>query len=110
MGGELYPKLLPVGISKMKRQLSKREMRALRQMYPRCAHNGCRRPASQCEAHHITWWSRGGKTQLEDMCMLCPFHHWRIHEGGWRMARKEDGGFVFVPPQLSRGPTELLRA
>ncbi|MFN2465798.1 MAG: DUF222 domain-containing protein [Candidatus Dormibacteria bacterium] len=104
-------KLLPVGVSKMKRRLSKREMRALRLRYPRCVRPGCRRPASECEAHHITWYSRGGKTVIEDMCMLCPLHHWQVHEGGWQMARNEEtGDFVFVPPQLSRGPTEKISA
>jgi hypothetical protein len=103
-------KLMPVGVSKLKRQLSGREMRALRLLYPRCARPGCSRPASQCEAHHVTWWSRGHKTQVEDMCMLCPQHHWQVHEGGWQMARREDGGFVFLPPQFSRGPTERIPA
>ncbi|MGI8607864.1 MAG: DUF222 domain-containing protein [Candidatus Dormibacteria bacterium] len=103
-------KLIPVGVSKMKRRLSKPEMRALRQKYPSCARPRCSRPASQCEAHHITWWSRGGKSQIEDMCMLCPFHHWQIHEGGWQMGRRDDGGFMWIPPQYSRGPTELVAA
>lgn len=103
-------KLLPVGVSKLKRRLSKREMRALRQMYPRCVRPGCRRPSSQCEAHHITWWSLGGKTQIEDMCMLCPFHHWQLHEGGWQMARQGDGSFVWIPPQFARGPTAAITA
>jgi hypothetical protein len=101
----LDERLLPVCMSVMKRQLTKREMRALRQKYPTCARPGCNRPASQCQAHHITWWSRGRKTLIEDMCMLCSFHHWQIHEGGWQMARREDGGFVWIPPQRSRGPT-----
>ncbi|MFN2465445.1 MAG: HNH endonuclease signature motif containing protein, partial [Candidatus Dormibacteria bacterium] len=103
-------KLLPVGVSKLKRRLSKREMRALRQMYPRCVRPGCRRPSSQCQAHHITWWSLGGKTRVEDMCMLCPFHHWQLHEGGYQMARREAGGFVFIPPQFARGPTVSVTA
>jgi hypothetical protein len=101
----LDERLLPVGMSVMKRQLTRREMRALRQKYPTCARPGCNRPASQCEAHHISWWSRSRRTRIEDMCMLCPFHHWQIHEGGWQMARREAGGFVWIPPQMPRGPT-----
>ncbi|MGI8607801.1 MAG: DUF222 domain-containing protein [Candidatus Dormibacteria bacterium] len=107
---KLNEKLLPVGMSRLKRQLSKREMRILRQLHPRCVRPGCRRPASQCEAHHITWWSRGGKSLIEDMCMVCPFHHFQVHEGGWQMAKREEGGFVWIPPQFSRGPTALLAA
>ncbi|MFN2462800.1 MAG: hypothetical protein ABR573_02725 [Candidatus Dormibacteria bacterium] len=102
---KLDDRLLPVGISRLKRQLSKREMRALRELHPQCVRPGCRRPASQCDAHHITWWSRGGKTVIEDMCMVCPFHHWQIHEGGWNVARTEDRRFVWVPPKLARGPS-----
>ncbi|MFN2466505.1 MAG: DUF222 domain-containing protein, partial [Candidatus Dormibacteria bacterium] len=104
-------RLLPVGVSKLKRSLSKREMRALRMLHPRCVRPGCRRPAAECEAHHITWYSHGGKTLIEEMCMLCPYHHWQVHEGGYQMAKHETSGeFVFIPPQFSRGPTEQLSA
>ena len=43
------------------------------------------------------------------MMMLCPFHHWQVHEGGWQIARS-DTGYVWIPPQFARGPTAPIVA
>jgi len=40
-----------------------------------CTTPGCDRPASQCEAHHITHWCEGGATSLENLELKCPHHH-----------------------------------
>jgi hypothetical protein len=39
------------------------------------------------EAHHIRWWSRGGRTDLENLVLACTFHHKLVHEYGWSLAR-----------------------
>ena len=61
---------------------------------------GCDRPATWCEAHHILSWLRGGGTDLENTTLLCHHHHWRVHEGGWQMLRTDDGRLLTVPPPL----------
>ena len=48
-----------------------------------CTTIGCTMPAEFCEAHHKTPWSQGGKTNLADGKLLCPFHHHRAHDPGW---------------------------
>jgi hypothetical protein len=30
--------------------------------------------------------------------LLCRRHHRLVHEGGWRLERKADGGLVAIPP------------
>ena len=40
---------------------------------------GCTTPPSLCEAHHVTWWSRGGPTTLDNLALLCHRHHTQIH-------------------------------
>ena len=103
----LDDRLVPVAVGHMKRALTKRERRALNVRDGHCRHPGCHRPPSQCEGHHVDWYSRGGQTRLSNMLLLCAHHHWRVHEGGWQMALAADGAVVVVPPQLfnlARGP------
>jgi hypothetical protein len=62
----------------------------------RCAFPGCRRPPVDC--HHIVWWIRGGASTLDNAAWLCAFHHWLVHEGGWRLRRESDRSLVFTGP------------
>ncbi len=103
----LDDRLIPVAVGHMKRALTRRERRALNARDGHCRYPGCERPPSQCEAHHVEWYSRGGETKLSNMLLLCAMHHWRVHEGGWQLALAQDGSVVVVPPQfanLARGP------
>jgi len=62
-----------------------------------CAFPGCTYTAF-LHAHHIQHWLHGGKTSVENLVMLCTFHHHLVHEGGWRVTAKEDGVLVFRSP------------
>lgn len=44
-----------------------------------CAVPGCDRPVGWCDAHHITWWTNGGHTDLANLVLICRWHHTRIH-------------------------------
>jgi hypothetical protein len=44
-----------------------------------CTAPGCDRPPGWCEAHHVQHWSRGGKTSLDNLVLLCHHHHRRRH-------------------------------
>jgi hypothetical protein len=56
-----------------------------------CRAEDCQIPAAWCEAHHEKPWSRGGKTDLKDGLLLCPFHHHRAHDPGWTTSRLPNG-------------------
>ena len=73
---------------------------ALNLLYPECTTVGCSIPASWCEAHHKTPWSKGGKTRLEDGTLLCPFHHHRAHDPAWNTTYHHDGTTSFTRRQL----------
>jgi hypothetical protein len=62
-----------------------------------CVVNGCHRPAIWCDGHHLVWWTRGGKTELPNLALVCGRHHRMLHEEGWRLERR-DGRFVTIPP------------
>ena len=40
-----------------------------------CQHPGCRRPAKWCDVDHIVSWLDGGATALDNLQLLCRFHH-----------------------------------
>ncbi|NQX10967.1 DUF222 domain-containing protein [Microbacteriaceae bacterium VKM Ac-2855] len=70
-----------------------------------CAWQGCTAPPAWTEAHHVTWWSRGGATSVENGVLLCSFHHHVIHGNlGWRiqMLATDDGlrPHLIAPPHI----------
>ena len=44
-------------------------------------------PHLRIECHHLTHWAQGGSTDLENLVSVCRAHHWKVHEGGWRLIR-----------------------
>lgn len=62
-----------------------------------CAWPGCDIPPQWCDAHHVVWWTRGGRTVVENLAMLCPRHHTEIHAEEWTVAMR-DGAPWFTPP------------
>jgi hypothetical protein len=62
-----------------------------------CVWPGCHRPASWGEVHHLRHWAQGGSTDLANLVMICRAHHWKVHEGGWRLIRTDEG-VVALPP------------
>jgi len=35
--------------------------------------------------HHVIHWLHGGKTKLENLCLLCAHHHTLVHDGTIRL-------------------------
>ncbi|ANE79629.1 hypothetical protein A7U43_10105 [Mycobacterium adipatum] len=69
-----------------------------------CAHPGCGRPVSWCDAHHITPWEHGGTTSLDNGVLLCRLHHTAIHHGGWQVYLGPDRHPWFIPPRAPGTP------
>jgi hypothetical protein len=46
-----------------------------------CIAPDCSRSASWCDVHHLVAWSDGGETDLDNLCLLCRYHHTRVHLG-----------------------------
>ncbi len=66
---------------------------------------GCRFPGcTNCRyvvGHHIQHWSDGGGTSLDNLVLLCDFHHHLVHEGGFD-CRKSDGEIYFADKRDER--------
>lgn len=51
-----------------------------------CAMPGCDRRHG-LSGHHITHWAHGGRTDLDNIVLLCAYHHRLFHEEGFTMRR-----------------------
>ena len=74
--------------------------RALEARDRRCVWPGCGRPAVWCDGHHLVWWTKGGKTALPNLALLCRPHHRQVHEGGWSIQRREKQWLVQPPLKI----------
>lgn len=70
-----------------------------------CGWAGCSSPPAYGEAHHLQWWSQGGKTDLANGVMLCAFHHHRIHHDGWEIEIRDHVPYVIPPPWVDPNRT-----
>ncbi|WP_299054814.1 HNH endonuclease signature motif containing protein [uncultured Nocardioides sp.] len=59
-----------------------------------CQARGCTVPAAWCDGHHLKAWAKGGTTRLDDVALLCPHHHRRVHDPRYE-TRWADGEATF---------------
>ncbi|MEZ5279222.1 MAG: hypothetical protein R2770_02020 [Acidimicrobiales bacterium] len=50
-----------------------------------CRWKHCNTEATRCEAHHLHHREHGGTTNLDNLALLCPHHHDRLHQNGNRL-------------------------
>ena len=58
---------------------------------------GCAADADRCEIHHIVPWERGGRTDIDNMCLACSACHHNIHDRGY-IVTKTNTGYRIVGP------------
>lgn len=56
--------------------------RALVRRDGHCRFPGCTAKRG-LQAHHIVWWTEGGRTDMANLLMLCSKHHHAIHDRRW---------------------------
>lgn len=86
---------LPVDAGRSRRLVSGRLRRALEARDQFCRFPGCATPARRTQAHHIEHWATGGPTNLDNVLLLCSFHHHRHHDGGYLIHKMTGGGIQF---------------
>jgi hypothetical protein len=69
-----------IGAGRTTRTVNRRLRRALEFRHPACAVPGCGATRG-LHAHHIQHWEDGGATDLDNLVLLCPYHH-RLHHRG----------------------------
>ena len=54
-----------------------------------CTFPGCTMPPEWTEKHHITAWSEGGFTNLDNLALICDYHHDHHLREGWSITIRE---------------------
>ena len=82
-----------IGAGRTTRTVNRRLRRALEHRHPSCAVPGCGATRG-LHAHHIRHWEDGGRTDLDNLVLLCPFHHRLHHRGGITISGPADALIV----------------
>ncbi|OBG34750.1 HNH endonuclease signature motif containing protein [Mycolicibacter heraklionensis] len=69
-----------IGCGRSTRTINRRLRRALEHRHRTCAVPGCGATRG-LHAHHIRHWEDGGETELNNLVLVCPYHH-RLHHRG----------------------------
>ena len=59
-----------------------------------CVFPTCQTPAERCDIDHLTAWSQGGTTSLDNLATLCEAHHRLKHTPGWALTRDQSSGIL----------------
>ena len=88
----------PLNLGRLRRLISAGLRRALYLRDRGCAFPGCHRPPRHCQGHHIHHWSEGGRTDLNNLVLMCAHHHRLLHRSGWEVRIAADGLPEILPP------------
>jgi hypothetical protein len=85
----------PLNVGRKQRVVSTPIRRALWSRDRHCTFPGCHRTRF-VQAHHVQHWIEGGETGVDNLVLLCSYHHRLLHEGGYRIRRDYQGEHYFV--------------
>ncbi|MCZ4522262.1 DUF222 domain-containing protein [Rhodococcus ruber] len=88
----------PINLARTARTVTAKQKRALTARDHGCAFPGCGKPAAWTEGHHIWHWGDGGPTDMNNLVLLCGFHHRLIHHSDWEVFIGTDQHPWFIPP------------
>jgi Domain of unknown function (DUF222)/HNH endonuclease len=91
----------PVRLGRLRREPPEWMLRQLKYRDRECTFPGCG-TRRFTQAHHIVWWNRGGRTDLDNLVLICSFHHKLVHEYGWRLSRDRGGTVRWFHPDGTR--------
>lgn len=102
----------PIGAGRTTRTISRRLRRALEHRDQCCVVPGCGATRG-LHAHHLRHWEDGGVTELDNLVLLCPYHHRAHHRGlititgpAHRLSVTDQAGRALHPGSLARPPTK----
>jgi hypothetical protein len=62
-----------------------------------CSFPDCDQPPDHCQRHHVLPWWLGGPTDIDNLTLVCRYHHREFARRGWRCLML-DGMPWWVPP------------
>ena len=101
---EIWPTIIdhnnvPMALGRTQRLASRGQTMALIARDAGCSFPGCTHPPAWCDRHHILDWVLGGRTDLDNMTLLCRYHHTHFLQKGWTCQINADGLPEWTPPR-----------
>jgi hypothetical protein len=62
-----------------------------------CTFPGCDRPAAWTQRHHVIPWQAGGPTDVDNLALVCGYHHRTFEARGWQCVM-QGGRPHWIPP------------
>lgn len=72
-----------IGHGRARRVASPSQIRALIARDGGCSFPGCTAPPQWCERHHVVSWLLGGETDVDNLTLVCGWHHREFRQRGW---------------------------
>ncbi|MDE0654075.1 MAG: DUF222 domain-containing protein [bacterium] len=69
---------------------------------------GCATSPNWCQAHHVWHWEHGGRTDIDNMCLLCSHCHTLVHTNRADITQDPNGGFTLHHRHRSRAPSRAV--
>ncbi len=83
----------PLWLGRGRRHATKHQRSVLAARDKGCV--GCGTSPNWCQAHHIRHWEHGGKTDIDNLCLLCSHcHHHQVHTNGAGIIQDPDGRLI----------------
>jgi Domain of unknown function (DUF222) len=100
---EIWPAIInqhnvPLTLGRTRRIASQGQTMALHIRDGGCSFPGCSHPPSYCDRHHILDWINGGLTDLDNLTLLCRYHHTHFLQKGWTCRLNADDLPEWIPP------------
>jgi hypothetical protein len=90
---------VPLALGRTRRIASAGQTMALHIRDGGCSLPGCTHPPSWCDRHHILDWILGGLTDLDNLTLLCRYHHTHFLQKGWTCRINTDELPEWTPPR-----------
>ena len=88
-----------VNLGRTRRIASRGQTAALIARDAGCSFPGCDRAPEWSERHHVIPWLDGGPTNLNNLTLVCAYHHHNFHSRGWTCRINIDGLPEWTPPR-----------
>ena len=96
-------------VGRLTREWNAAQRRAAHVRHGGCRGPGCDRPFAWCDLHHVQWWSRNGRTDLDNALPLCSHCHRLVHDRGWDLDYEPRSGRATFTSPRGRRVTTLPR-
>ncbi|MDP9806077.1 hypothetical protein J2S70_000659 [Trueperella bonasi] len=91
----LGPKSAELDVGRSSRTCTPKQARAVIARDRTCRYPGCDQLYQSSHIHHVQHWRDGGRTDIDNLIMLCWYHHEKVHAENITIKHYE-GGWVFI--------------